>query len=388
MALNLAGYVAGGNPSGEADGSPATRICGERRSSSGAPLHRRWSSWWRSASNPQEAGLAERAQRRYQKGYRGRAAIRFGCQLRCAGRVVPTAMKAGVSMTGDTKTDGFSKEALEAPAARARPGDAAGPPETAGARADPPDGMAAAELDALHVYLRAVQRRPPISADRARCCGRAMHDAEEATAPEGERSGRAQEAVRANRDEIVEGNLGLVVRIARQYEHLGVPSRTSSRRGTWGCWRRRTDSTRTGACRSRHTPSVGSGRRFAAGSRSRAGRSEFPSRCWVSAAGRPASCPTWSRRPTTDAAARATMRSRRWRIARTKSASRRTACGSRCGGSRMWIPSMLRPVREGGRSFRRLRTPGSRTRWTPPPSRSGDRSLRQQSRRYQGACAT
>ena len=122
-------------------------------------------------------------------------------------------------MTSDTKTDDFREEQQ----AGACPGDTARPPGAAAARADPSAEAGAGDHSALAIYLREVRRRRRISADRARRCCRAMHDAEDAETRKGARDGRAEEAFRASRNEMVEGNLALVVRIAKHYERCGFP---------------------------------------------------------------------------------------------------------------------------------------------------------------------
>lgn len=126
-------------------------------------------------------------------------------------------------MTSDSEAADFRDDLREEQPGGACPRDATRSPHAAAAGTDPSAGAAAGTHSALAIYLREVRRRRRISADRARRCCRAMHDAEDAKTSGGARDGRAEETFRASRNEMVEGNLALVVRIAKQYERFGLP---------------------------------------------------------------------------------------------------------------------------------------------------------------------
>ena len=61
-----------------------------------------------------------------------------------------------------------------------------------------------------------------------------MHDAEDAKASGALHNGRAEEAFRARRNEMVEGSLALVVRIAKHYERFGFPLEDLIQEGNLG----------------------------------------------------------------------------------------------------------------------------------------------------------
>ena len=126
-------------------------------------------------------------------------------------------------MTSDPETNDFIDDFHEEQQAGACRGDTAPPPGAADASAGPSAEAADGDHSALAIYLREVSRHRRISADRARRCCRAMHDAEDAKAPGVPRNGRAEEAFRGSRNEMVEGTLALVVRIAKHYERFGFP---------------------------------------------------------------------------------------------------------------------------------------------------------------------
>ena len=61
-----------------------------------------------------------------------------------------------------------------------------------------------------------------------------MHDAADAKTPGARRVDRAEQAFRASYNEMVEGNLALVVRIARPYERFGLPLEDLIQEGNLG----------------------------------------------------------------------------------------------------------------------------------------------------------
>lgn len=89
------------------------------------------------------------------------------------------------------------------------------------------------QLDSLVVYLRDVHRCRRISADGARRCSRAMRDAKAAGGNGSARNGSA-EVFRTKQRELVEGNLPLVVCIARAYRRFGLPMEDLIQEGNLG----------------------------------------------------------------------------------------------------------------------------------------------------------
>ena len=85
------------------------------------------------------------------------------------------------------------------------------------------EGKEHGELDSLHLYLRQVRRRRRLSADGAKRCCSAMRRAEAAMRDEAEPESGAFGVFCACRRRLIEGNLGLVVAIARGYRRFGVP---------------------------------------------------------------------------------------------------------------------------------------------------------------------
>ena len=104
----------------------------------------------------------------------------------------------------------------------------------AAASADPSVEARNGDHSALAIYLRELRRCRQISADRARSCCQMMHDAADAKTPGARRVDRAEEAFRASYNEMVEGNLALVVRIARPYERFGLPFEDLIQEGNLG----------------------------------------------------------------------------------------------------------------------------------------------------------
>ena len=134
-----------------------------------------------------------------------------------------------------SEADDFLDELCGEEPAGACPGDAAEPRGATEAGTVNPSGEAATgDHGALAIYLREISRHRPISADRAGGCCRAMHAAEDTTAPRVPNNGRPEEVFRASRDEVVEGNLALVVRIAKHYERFGLPLEDLIQEGNLG----------------------------------------------------------------------------------------------------------------------------------------------------------
>lgn len=77
--------------------------------------------------------------------------------------------------------------------------------------------------DSLALYLRDVRRQPRMSARDAGRCRCAWHDEEAAAASFGNGPRVTSEVVEASRQVVIEANLALVVRLARQYERFGLP---------------------------------------------------------------------------------------------------------------------------------------------------------------------
>lgn len=94
---------------------------------------------------------------------------------------------------------------------------------------DTPNG----QFDSLALYLRDVHRCRRISADGTRRRSRAMRDVKAAGANGSARNGSA-EVFRANQREMVEGNLPLVVCIARAYRRFGLPMEDLIQEGNLG----------------------------------------------------------------------------------------------------------------------------------------------------------
>lgn len=134
----------------------------------------------------------------------------------------------------DAETNDFFDDFREEQQLGACQGDIARSSGAAGANADPSAEAGDGDHSALAIYLREVRRRRRISADRARRCCRTMHDADDAKIPGARWADRAEEVFRASRNEMVEGNLALVIRIAKQYERFGFPFEDLIQEGNLG----------------------------------------------------------------------------------------------------------------------------------------------------------
>lgn len=101
-----------------------------------------------------------------------------------------------------------------------------GEPEALASRDNPlnaPAESPTGDLDSVSLYLGDVRRRRRVSADETNRRCREMHLAEAAAAGSGGRNKNAASVVRDKRQEAVEGNLALVVSIAREYRPFGLP---------------------------------------------------------------------------------------------------------------------------------------------------------------------
>jgi len=238
----------------------------------------------------------------------------------------------------------------------------------AAASADPSVEARNGDHSALAIYLRELRRCRQISADRARRCCQTMHDAADAKTPGARRVDRAEEAFRASYNEMVEGNLALVVRIARPYERFGLPFEDLIQEGNLGLLAaiRQFDPERGVPFPAYATGWIRQAICRAISIKSRTIRIPLD----VLGLRRRACGPTWNRRAAIGAAAPATRRHRPWRTAPAHLAFRRTVSRPQYGASRRWSLSMHRLARKANRCSRPSRTWSSRIPWSAlgPPS--------------------
>lgn len=98
----------------------------------------------------------------------------------------------------------------------------------------PPVAPDLPKTDCLATYLREMRRRPPLGVEDANRCSRALRLAEAVLTGSPEPNPRARQVASASRRALIEGHLGLVVAIAREYRRYGLPFEDLIQEGNLG----------------------------------------------------------------------------------------------------------------------------------------------------------